>query len=81
VHHADLTACNAFHCDPSAIRVPTLVIVGEADQMTPARNGRVVAAAIAGSRVVSLPGCGHAMLFEQPNQVLDALIGNVAVTA
>ena len=39
VHHADLTACNAFHCDVAAIRVPTLVIVGEADQMTPARSG------------------------------------------
>ena len=33
-----------------------------------------------GSRVVSLAGCGHAMLFEQPNQVLDALIDSVAVT-
>jgi pimeloyl-ACP methyl ester carboxylesterase len=81
VHHADLTACNAFKCDPSAIRVPTLVIVGEADQMTPARSGKAVAAAIAGSRVVSLGGCGHAMLFEQPNQVLDALIGSVAIKA
>ena len=41
-------------CDPfPRSRVPTLVIVGEADQMTPARSGRDVAATIAESRVSS----------------------------
>ena len=54
VHHADLTACNAFQCDPSTIQVPTLVIVGDADQMTPARSGRAVAAAIANSRLIGM---------------------------
>ncbi len=78
VHYADLAACNAFRSDPSKIAAPTLVIVGEADQMTPARSGREVAAKIPGARVVTLTGCGHAMLSEQPNQVLDALIGIVA---
>jgi pimeloyl-ACP methyl ester carboxylesterase len=77
VHYADLAACNAFRSDPAAIAAPTLVIVGDADQMTPARNGREVAAKIPNARVVTLAGCGHAMLSEQPNQVLDALIGIV----
>jgi len=77
VHYADLAACNAFRSDPAAIAAPTLVIVGDADQMTPARNGREVAAKIPNARVVTLAGCGHAMLSEQPNQVLDALIGVV----
>jgi pimeloyl-ACP methyl ester carboxylesterase len=74
VHHADLAACNAYHGDPSAIAAPTLVIVGEQDQMTPARAGREVAGKIADARVVTLPGAGHAMLAERPNEVLDALI-------
>ena len=78
VHHADLSACNTFRCDPTTIDMPTLVIVGDADQMTPARSGREVAANIHNSRLVMLAGCGHAMLSEQPNQVLDALIGIVA---
>ncbi len=77
VHYADLAACNAYVSDPAAIKVPTLVIVGEADQMTPARSGRAFAAQIPNARLVTLPGCGHAMLSEQPNQVLDALIGGV----
>ncbi len=78
VHHADLSACNAFQCDPGLIASPTLVIAGDADQMTPIRSVRAVAAAIPNSRIVTLAGCGHAMLFEQPNQVLDALIGIVS---
>ena len=77
VHYADLAACNAFKSDPSQVAVPTLVIVGDADQMTPARAGRDVAARIPHARLVTLVGCGHAMLSEQPNEVLDALIGIV----
>ncbi len=79
VHHADLAACNAYTSDPAAIAVPTLVIVGEADQMTPARSGRAFAEQIPNARLVALAGCGHAMLSEQPNQVLDALIGATQV--
>ena len=74
VHHVDLAACNAYRGDPGAIAVPTLVIVGDQDQMTPARAGRDVASKIPSARVVTLAGSGHAMLSEQPNQVLDALI-------
>jgi pimeloyl-ACP methyl ester carboxylesterase len=54
--------------------VPALVLVGDADQMTPPQAGFALAARIPGARVVRLPACGHSMLSEQPNQVLDALI-------
>jgi pimeloyl-ACP methyl ester carboxylesterase len=77
VFHADLAACNSFRPADLAIAAPTLVIVGELDQMTPARAGREAAAKIPHARVVTLAGCGHAMLSEQPNQVLDALLGFV----
>jgi pimeloyl-ACP methyl ester carboxylesterase len=75
VFHADLAACNAFRADGLDVSVPTLVVVGEADQMTPPKAGLSLAARIANARTVRLPGCGHSMLAEQPNQVLDALIG------
>ena len=77
VFHADLAACNAF--DPGTVagqvRAPSLVIAGDADRMTPMKAGLDVAGALPHARVVRLTGCGHAMLSERPNEVLDALIG------
>ena len=77
VLHADLAACNAF--DPATVSgpvdAPALVIAGDADRMTPMRAGLDVASALPDARVLRLEGCGHAMLSERPNEVLDALIG------
>lgn len=76
VLHADLAACNAF--DAAAAggepNCPARILIGEADRMTPAAAGLDVAARLPQGRVIRLPGCGHAMLAEQPNAVLDALI-------
>jgi pimeloyl-ACP methyl ester carboxylesterase len=76
VFHTDFSACNAYARGAeamAAVQCPSLVIVGEKDQMTPAKVGRQVAAGIAGSRVVALP-CGHAVMGECPDGTLDALI-------
>jgi len=80
VYHADLAACNAFADAIDVGDIPTLVIAGTEDRMTPARAGLEVAAQVAHAQTVELPGCGHAMLSEQPNQVLDALAEFVLVT-
>ena len=74
VYHADLAACNDFAPDdlPAPASCPTLVIAGAADQMTPPRAGSAVAEAV-DARLLVLPGCGHSMLSECPNEVLDAL--------
>lgn len=79
-YHADLAACNDYrrHQEAAfvgAVRCPVLVIAGEADQMTPAAAGRGVADRFREAGLVSLPGCGHSMLAERPNHVLDALAG------
>lgn len=75
VFHADLTACNTF--DATSVKTssqcPVLVIAGNDDMMTPARAGLTVAQSLPDARVVRLEGCGHAMLNERPNEVLDAL--------
>jgi pimeloyl-ACP methyl ester carboxylesterase len=50
--------------------------------MTPAKSGAALAAAIGQSRVVRIDYCGHAMMSEQPDAVLDALrngMGNIVV--
>lgn len=76
VFHTDFAACNAYARGAeamAAVKCPSLVIVGEKDQMTPAKAGRQVAAGLAGSRVVGLPG-GHAIMGECPDGTLDALI-------
>ena len=42
-----------------ALRVPTLVIHGEADRLVPVENGRRTAAAVPGARLLIVPGMGH----------------------
>ena len=78
VFHADLAACNGFRADEAAgeVTCPALVIAGSEDRMTPAKAGLDVASHLPDARVVRLD-CGHAMLSERPNEVLDALIGIV----
>jgi len=72
-YHADLAACNAFNAELKVGKVPVLVIAGADDRMTPAQAGVQVARMLERADSVVLPGCGHSMLAEQPNQVLDAL--------
>ena len=76
VFHADLSACNTFEVDTVDVPVdyPVLVIAGGDDLMTPVRAGLDVAGSFRDAQVVRLEGCGHAMLNERPNEVLDALI-------
>ena len=76
VFHADLAACNAFNADEAdgVVNCPALVIAGDEDRMTPARAGLDVASHLPDAKVVRLAGCGHAMLNERPNEILDALI-------
>ena len=77
VYFADLRACNNFAGLDNPLRQRTLVIVGGSDKMTRPQAGLNVGADCADATVQVLPGSGHAMLSEQPNQVLDALIGFV----
>jgi pimeloyl-ACP methyl ester carboxylesterase len=73
---ADLSACNDYADALAAaakVGVPTTVVLGSRDLMTPARSGKAVAAAIAGSRVTMLDGAGHMLMSERPDDVLAAL--------
>lgn len=74
VFHTDLAACNGFTADGLAeVKQPTLVIIGDEDKMTPPRAGLAVADQLPHVQQRRLAGCGHSMLSEQPNQVLDEL--------
>jgi pimeloyl-ACP methyl ester carboxylesterase len=58
----------------SAIKCPTLVLVGEQDQGTPLELSREMSAGIAGSRLAIIPESGHLSTLEQPGRVTAALI-------
>lgn len=57
----------------AAIRCPTLVLCGENDLLTPLDRHEEMAQAIAGSRLVVIPGCGHMATIEAPDAVNRAL--------
>lgn len=59
------------------LRVPTLVIVGTADALTPARDSRRIAELIPDARLVEYPGSGHMLMYERTEQV-DELIMDFA---
>ncbi|HYE02941.1 MAG TPA: alpha/beta fold hydrolase [Phycisphaerales bacterium] len=55
------------------IDVPTLVIVGEHDAITPVDEVRAMQQSIPGSELVVVPGAGHLSPVEQPDRVAEAL--------
>lgn len=76
VLHTDLAACHAYAggLDAAAnVRCPALLMVGARDLMAPPKSAQALIGALADARVVTLPDCGHAMMAEQPDAVLDAL--------
>jgi 3-oxoadipate enol-lactonase len=56
----------------AAIRCPTLVIVGAEDGLTPPAEARAMADAIAGARLVEIPGAGHLSNLEAPEAFVEA---------
>jgi pimeloyl-ACP methyl ester carboxylesterase len=72
----DLNACNAYQgalAAAATVSVPATLILGERDMMTPAKAGKALAAAIANARTVMMPGAGHMMMTERPDELLAAL--------
>ena len=57
------------------IRCPTLVLCGEADQLTLPEHSRAIAAAIPRARLALVDGCGHMLTMEQPARV-NALLAD-----
>jgi pimeloyl-ACP methyl ester carboxylesterase len=60
------------------IRVPTLVVCGDEDTITPVSDSEVLHRGIAGSRLVVLLNAGHLSNLEKPDAFNDALRGFLA---
>jgi len=65
----------------SSITAPTLVITGEEDFITGPQSAREIAAGIAGSETVILPGVGHFIFVEGPDAFRDAVLSFLNVSA
>lgn len=75
VLYTDLAASNAYDATEAAkkIKAPVTMVLAERDLMTPAKNGKALAALIPGAKVVLLPGAGHMLPAERPDDVLKAI--------
>ncbi len=55
------------------ITVPTVVVCGTHDLVVPFSHSERIAAGIPGARLVALPGAGHLIPWERPDQVADEI--------
>ena len=56
------------------MRVPTLVLCGEQDAVTPLADHAAIAARVPGARLERIPECGHLSTLEQPQAVNRVLV-------
>ena len=72
----DLAACNAYQIDDAAlaaITVPTLIVAGKLDMLTPAKAAAALATRLGNATLATLDDAGHSMMQEAPGKVIDAL--------
>jgi 3-oxoadipate enol-lactonase len=62
-----------FCKDLGSIKVPTLILVGESDAITPPAMAEMLKKGIAGSKLVVIKNAGHMSPMEQPEQVNRAI--------
>ena len=61
------------HADLARVRVPTLVMCGRQDPVTPLADHEAMAACVPGSRLAVIEDCGHLSTIEQPQAVTAEL--------
>ena len=50
-------------------RIPTMLLVGEEDALTPAKTMELMARRIPHAQFVKISGAGHSVYFEKPDEV------------
>jgi pimeloyl-ACP methyl ester carboxylesterase len=75
VLYGDFVACDDFDLTArlAEIRVPTFVLCGTQDRMTPVKYATYLRDQIAGATLTLVEGAGHMVMLEQPQAVTRAL--------
>jgi len=72
LHAADLQFQALAEFDGSKalpnIGSPTLVLTGDGDQVVPPENSRIIANLIPGANLITIPGCGHRVMWEATDE-------------
>ena len=63
------------------VRLPFLVIHGEADPLVTLSGGQATSAAVPGSKLITIPGMGHDLPEELWGPVTDAIVANTALAS
>jgi pimeloyl-ACP methyl ester carboxylesterase len=73
--YRDLAACNVFDCMArlQEIHLPTLIICGTEDRLTPVKYSQYLHEHIAGSTLRLVADAGHYVMREQPHVVNQAI--------
>ncbi len=63
------------------VRLPFLVIHGEADPLVTPSGGQATAAAVPGAKLLTLPGMGHDLPQQLWGEITDAIVANTELAA
>ncbi len=75
VIHGDFTACDRFDvmAEIQQVRVPTLVISADGDNLTPEKYGQFLSSTIPGAEFALIKDAGHMMALEQTEHFMEYL--------
>lgn len=75
VRHDDFYACDNFDVmdQISRINVPTLIICGKDDALTPVKYSEFLHSKIKNSQLKIIPEAGHMVMWEKPKEVNEAI--------
>jgi pimeloyl-ACP methyl ester carboxylesterase len=75
VTYGDFQACDRFDRmnEVSRISLPTLIVCGEDDALTPIKYSQYMKDRIPNARLVIIPGAGHSVMLEKPEELNAAL--------
>lgn len=73
--YRDLAACDSFDMreELGHVSQPTLVIVGEADRLTPPKYAHYLQEHLADAELVTIPDAGHYLTVEAPQAIAQAI--------
>lgn len=75
VTYGDFEACDSFDRmnEISRIDLPTLIVCGEDDALTPVKYSQYMKERIRNARIVLIPDAGHSVMLEKPEELNEAL--------